>query len=309
MRPIAGSTPRSVFPTAMAAATVPGTPRTERAAAPRRICPKPTARASFTASQLTRMANTLMTRRRAYVVLVSTLVLACLLLAQQTVPTTQYNTQGVTPPPGSNPTPAKMTFFVTSVGISKGGNLGGLAGADAHCQALATAVGAGGHTWHAYLSTQARPGQPAVSARDRIGKGPWYNWSYAQRGDPQNAIISQDLSELHGDTLVQAQRGSNLFKQSAVTEKGQVIHGIGDAPPIQHEILTGSKWDGRAYTDSADHACNNWTSSSTGSAQVGHSDRIGNGSSWNSSNATKGCSQADLESTGGTGLFYCFAIN
>jgi hypothetical protein len=93
-------------------------------------------------------------------------------------------------------------------------------------------------------SAQARPGQPAVNARDRIGTGPWYNWSYAQRGDPQNAIISQDLSELHGDTLVQAQRGSNLFKQSAVTEKGQVIHGIGDAPPIQHEILKGSKWDG-----------------------------------------------------------------
>ena len=251
-----------------------------------------------------------MTRRRAYVVLVSTLVLAsCLLLAQQTVPTTQYNTQGVTPPPGSNPTPAKMTFFVTSVGISKGGNLGGLAGADAHCQALATAVGAGGHTWHAYLSTQARPGQPAVNARDRIGTGPWFNWSFAQLGAPQNAIISADLAELHGDTLVQAQRGSNLFKQSTRNEHGQVIHGIGDTPPIQHEILTGSKWDGRAYMDNADHTCNNWTSGSTGSAQVGHSDRIGNGSSWNSSNATKGCSQAALESSGGAGLFYCFAIN
>jgi hypothetical protein len=202
-----------------------------------------------------------------------------------------------------------MTFFVTSVGLGKGGDLGGLAGADAHCQALAAAVGADSHTWHAYLSTQARPGQPAVNARDRIGTGPWHNWSYAQRGDPQNAIISQDLSELHGDTLAQAERGSNLFKQSAVTEKGQVIHGIGDAPPIQHEILTGSKWDGRAYTDEADHTCNNWTSSSTGSAQVGHSDRIGNGSSWNSSNATKGCSQAALESSGSAGLFYCFAIN
>ena len=210
---------------------------------------------------------------------------------------------------GAPPSPARMTFFITSVGLGKGGDLGGLAGADAHCQALAAAAGAGNHTWHAYLSTQARPGQPAGNARDRIGTGPWYNWSYAQRGDPQNAIISQDLSELHGDTLVQAQRGSNLFKQSAVTEKGQVIHGIGDTPPIQHEILTGSKWDGRAYTDGADHTCNNWTSSSTGSAQAGHSDRIGNGSSWNSSNATKGCSQAALESSGGAGLFYCFAIN
>jgi hypothetical protein len=256
------------------------------------------------------MANTFITRRRAYVVLVSTLVLAsCLMLAQQTLPTTPYNTQGVTPPPGSNPTPAKMTFFVTSVGLSKGGNLSGLVGADAHCQALATAVGAGGHTWHAYLSTQARPGQPAVNARDRIGKGPWFNWSFAQLGSPQNALISVDLADLHGDTLIQAQRGNNFFKQSARNEHGQVIHGIGDPPPIQHEILTGSKWDGRAYTESADHTCNNWTSSSTGSAQVGHSDRIGNGSSWNSSNATKGCGQADLESTGGTGLFYCFAIN
>jgi hypothetical protein len=250
------------------------------------------------------MANTLMIRPRAYVVLLS-----ALLLAQQAVPTTQFNTQGVTPPPGSNPTPAKMTFFVTSVGIGKGGDLGGLTGADAHCQALATAVGAGGHTWHAYLSAQARPGQPAVNARDRIGKGPWFNWSYAQLGAPQNALISLDLADLHGDTLIQAQRGNNFFKQSARNEHGRVIHGIGDPPPIQHEILTGSKWDGRAYTDDADHTCNNWTSSSAGSAQVGHSDRIGNGSSWNSSNATKGCSQADLESTGGTGLFYCFAIN
>src|SRR5262245_33826973 len=304
MLPMAGSTRRSVFPTAMAAATAPGIPRTEHVAAPRRIWQGPTARACSIASQATRMANTLMTRPRAYVV-----VLSALLLAQQAVPTTQFNTQGVTPPPGSNPTPAKMTFFVTSVGIGKGGNLGGLAGADAHCQTLATAVGAGGHTWHAYLSTQARPGQPAVNARDRIGTGPWFNWSFAQLGAPQNALISVDLADLHGDTLIQAQRGNNFFKQSARNEHGQVIHGIGDPPPIQHEILTGSKWDGRAYPDNADRTCNNWTSSSTGSAQVGHSDRIGNGSSWNSSNATKGCSQTDLESAGGSGLFYCFAIN
>jgi hypothetical protein len=244
------------------------------------------------------------TKRHAQVLCILTLT-SCLMLAQQNAP----NTQGITPPPGSpTPTPARMTFFVTSTSLGKGGDLGGLAGADAHCQALAAAVGAGGHTWHAYLSTQARPGQPAVNARDRIGAGPWFNWSFAQLGAPQNAIISADLAELHGDTLVQAQRGSNLFKQSARDEHGQVIHGIGDTPPIQHEILTGSKWDGRAYTDNADHTCNNWTSSSTGSAQAGHSDRIGNGSSWNSSNATKGCSQAALESTGGAGLFYCFAI-
>ena len=248
-----------------------------------------------------------MTRPHAYVVALCTIMLASsMMLAGQNAP----NTQGIAPPPGSpTPTPARMTFFVTSVGIGKGGDLGGLAGADAHCQALATAVGAGGKTWHAYLSTQARPGKPAVNARDRIGSGPWFNWSFAQLGQPQNAIISADLGELHGDTLVQAQRGSNLFKQSTRNEHGEVIHGMGDAPPIQHEILTGSKWDGRAYTDDADHTCNNWTSSTTGSAQVGHSDRIGNGSSWNSSNATKGCSQAALESSGGAGLFYCFAIN
>ncbi len=203
-----------------------------------------------------------------------------------------------------------MSFFVTSAGLGKGGDLGGLAGADAHCLALATAVGAGNHTWHAYLSTQARPGQPAINARDRIGTGPWYNTSLSQLGQPQNANISQDLGELHGDTLVQAERGSNLFKQSARTEKGEVIHGVGDAPPIEHDILTGSQTDGRAYTDKADHTCNNWTSSGKGSAQVGHSDRIGNdNASWNSSHGTTGCSQAALESTGGSGLFYCFAIN
>ena len=186
-----------------------------------------------------------MTRSHAYVVALCTLMLASsLMLAQQNTP----NTQGIAPPPGSpTPTPARMTFFITSVGLGKGGDLGGLAGADAHCQALAAAVGAGGHTWHAYLSTQARPGKPAVNARDRIGTGPWFNWSFAQLGQPQNAIISADLGELHGDTLVQAQRGSNLFKQSARNEHGEVIHGIGDTPPIQHEILTGSKWDGRAY--------------------------------------------------------------
>jgi hypothetical protein len=195
-----------------------------------------------------------------------------------------------------------MTFFVTSIGIGRGGDLGGLAGADAHCLTLATAVGAGNHTWRAYLSTQARPGQPAVNARDRIGTGPWYN----SRG----AVISQTLSELHGDTLLQAQRGSNLFKQSARNEKGDVIHGIGDPMPNMHDILTGSQPDGRAFTDSADRTCNNWTSSGTGSAQVGHSDRIGNGNaSWNSSHATTGCSQPDLASWGGAGLFYCFAVD
>src|SRR4029077_5815210 len=159
-------------------------------------------------------------------------------------------------PRGEKPSPM-MNFFVTSEPIGDGGNLGGLAGADAHCQALATAVGAGNQSWHAYLSTQARPGQPAINARDRIGSGPWYNTSRTQLGQPQNAIISQDLGELHGDTLAQAERGSNLFKQSARTEKGEVIHGVGDPPPIEHDILTGSQTDGRAFTDKADHTCNN----------------------------------------------------
>ena len=194
-----------------------------------------------------------------------------------------------------------MSFFVTSVGVGKGGDLGGLTGADAHCQALATAAGAGGKTWHAYLSTQARPGQPAVNARDRIGSGPWYN----SKGQP----ISENLAELHGDTLIQAQRGSNLFKQSALTEKRQVVNGFGDMPNT-HDMLTGSQTDGRAYTDNADHTCNNWTSSGTGTAQLGHSDRIGGGNtSWNSAHTSRACSQADLVATGGAGLFYCFAIN
>lgn len=194
-----------------------------------------------------------------------------------------------------------MTFFVTSVGIGDGGNLGGLAGADAHCTMLATAAGSTGHTWHAYLSTQAKNGQPAINARDRIGTGPWYN--------SRNQAIAQGQADLNGDTLELARLGSNLFKQSALNEKGQVVNGAGDTPNT-HDMLTGSQTDGRAFTDTADHTCNNWTSNSTGSAQVGHSDRTGGGNhSWNSAHATPGCSQADLVKVGGAGLFYCFAIN
>jgi hypothetical protein len=194
-----------------------------------------------------------------------------------------------------------MSFFVTSVGMGKGGDLGGLAGADAHCQMLAAAAGSTGKTWRAYLSTQARPGQPAVNARDRIGTGPWYN----SKGQP----ISQNQAELHGDTLEMAQRGSDLYKQSALTEKRQVVNGVGDMPNM-HDVLTGSQLDGRAYTDNMDHTCNNWTSSGMGAAQVGHSDRQGGGNtSWNSAHASRGCSQQDLIGTGGAGLFYCFAIN
>jgi hypothetical protein len=204
------------------------------------------------------------------------------------------------------PQPFLMSFFVTSVGIGKGGDLGGLEGADAHCQRLAVAVGGGNKTvgdkiWHAYLSTQARPGQPAINARDRIGQGPWHN--------SRKLPIAKDLAELNGDTIELARLGSNLFKQSALNEKGEIINGAGDTPNT-HDMLTGSQTDGRAYTDSADHTCNNWTSSSAGAAQVGHSDRIGAGNtSWNSAHPTRGCSQEALVSTGGVGLFYCFAIN
>ena len=196
-----------------------------------------------------------------------------------------------------------MSFFVTSEPIGDGGNLGGLEGADAHCQRLATNVGAGHRRWRAYLSTQARPGKPAINARDRIGDGPWYH----ARGVLRRPI---KISEIHGDTLIEAQRGANMFKAFALTERGDEINGVGDPMPNLHDMLTGTQSDGRAFTDGADRTCNNWTSNDAGAAQVGHSDRIGNGNqSWNSSHATTGCSQADLASWGGAGLFYCFAAN
>jgi len=194
-----------------------------------------------------------------------------------------------------------MSFFVTSVGGGKGADLGGLAGADAHCQMLAAAAGGGGKTWHAYMSAQASGGQPAVNARDRIGQGPWYN--------SKGARIAKDVGDLHGDTLDQARIGNALGKQSAFTEKGQVVNGVGDMPNT-HDMLTGSLPDGRSYTDGADHTCSNWTSSTTGTAQLGHSDRNGGGNtSWNSAHPSAGCSQDALVRTGGAGLFYCFAIN
>ena len=202
---------------------------------------------------------------------------------------------------GAQTPPPPMSFFITSAAMGKGGNLGGLAGADAHCQALAAAVGAGGRTWRAYLSTQ---GPGAVNARDRIGKGPWVN----AKGQP----IARDLEHLHGDTLDLARMGNTLTRATALDEKGNQVSGVAfpGAPPMpnQHDILTGSQLDGRAFTDGADHTCNNWTSEDAGSAQVGHHDRTGGpGTSWNSVHASKGCSQQGLVSTGGAGLFYCFA--
>ena len=191
-----------------------------------------------------------------------------------------------------------MSFFVTSVGKGDGANLGGLAGADAHCQALATAAGVGNRTWHAYLS--ANPS--TVNARDRIGNGPWYN---GRSGAP----IAKDVADLHGDTLEAARLGNNLSRSTVFTEKGEQINGVGQTPN-QHDMLTGSQTDGRAYTDGSDHTCANWTSNSTGVAQLGHFDRTGGGNtSWNSAHPSRGCSQANLVSTGGAGLFYCFAVN
>jgi hypothetical protein len=204
-----------------------------------------------------------------------------------------------------------MTFFVTSEPVGDGGNLGGLAGADAHCQFLAAGVGQGHKTWRAYLSTQARPGQPAINARDRIGEGPWHH-PKSMIADYLGRRISRPLvqSQIHGDTLVEAQRGSNMIKHFAMTEKGELINGIGDPLPLLHDMLTGSQTDGRAFTDGLDRTCNNWTSNDEGSAQVGHSDRIGHGNtSWNSSHATNGCSQEDLAASGGVGLFFCFAVD
>jgi hypothetical protein len=197
--------------------------------------------------------------------------------------------------------PQPMTFFVTSVGGGDGANYGGLAGADSHCQKLAAAAGAGSRTWHAYMSTSARGGKSAVNARDRIGQGPWYN--------AKGARIAQNLSDLHGDTAEQARMGNTLTKATALTEKGDPVKGFGDNPN-QHDILTGSTTEGKAFTDAADHTCKNWTSNGDGTAQVGHHDRTGGpGTSWNSVHATRGCSQPNLVSTGGAGLLYCFAGN
>ncbi|MBI1873630.1 MAG: lectin [Acidobacteria bacterium] len=205
--------------------------------------------------------------------------------------------QPAQPPAAAQQQP--MSFFVTSSGPGSGANLGGLAGADKHCQTLAAAVGAGNRTWHAYLSASATGGQPAVNARDRIGQGPWYN--------AKGARIGQSVADLHGDTIDAARRGNNLTKVTAITEKGETVNGVGDTPN-RHDMLTGSQLDGTAFTDGADHTCQNWTSGAAGTAQLGHHDRTGGGNtSWNSTHASRGCSQENLVSTGGAGLFYCFA--
>jgi hypothetical protein len=189
---------------------------------------------------------------------------------------------------------ANMTFFVTSAGPGNGADFGGLEGADRHCQSLAGAVGAGGKQWRAYLSTQ---GPGAVNARDRIGRGPWQN--------AKGEVVARDVDELHG--------ANNLTKQTAVTEKGEVVKGRGDTPNT-HDILTGTQSNGRAFASSEDMTCGNWTKSGAdGGAMLGHHDRMGGGedpTSWSAAHRSRGgCSQDALRSTGGAGLFYCFAAN
>jgi len=199
--------------------------------------------------------------------------------------------------------PAKpFSFFVTSEGLGDGANLGGLAGADAHCQRLATRVDAGNQVWHAYLSTQAADGVPAINARDRIGHGPWFN--------TRGVLVAKDLAQLHGDTLELARAGNLINKATAFTEKNEPVKGYNDRP-TQHDILTGSQADGRAFSDTADHTCKNYTSNSANdSAQLGHVDRTGESSgSWNAAHPSTGCSQQNLMFTGGAGLLYCFATN
>ena len=188
-----------------------------------------------------------------------------------------------------------MTFFITSAGSGKGADFGGVAGADQYCQSLAAAAGAGKRTWRAYLSATASGGAPAVNARDRIGKGPWHN--------KEGRLIARDVEELHGV--------NNINRMTALTEKGAKVNGRAESPNT-HDVLTGSTPDGRASATGGDTTCGNWTSSSAGSAIVGHHDRWGlrddaPSVSWNSSHGTKGCSHPALVSTGGAGLIYCFA--
>jgi hypothetical protein len=197
---------------------------------------------------------------------------------------------------------AEMSFFVTSAGPGKGADLGGLTGADAHCQKLAAAVGAGSKTWHAYLSTQAVGGAQAVNAKDRIGAGPWKN----AKGD----VIATSVADLHSDN-------NKITKATNLSEKGTPINGRGDTPNM-HDIITGSQADGTAFAADKDMTCKNYTSSTQGAVMVGHSDRQGlrddaPSKSWNSSHPSRGndggCSQNDLKGTGGAGLLYCFATN
>jgi hypothetical protein len=202
--------------------------------------------------------------------------------------------------PPQLPQAPNMTFFVTGNGPGKGADLGGIEGADRYCQTLAQRHGAGGKTWHAYLSTQAADGKPAINARDRIGNGPWQNF--------KGQVVATSVDDLHSDN-------NKLSADNSLSERGQIIPGVGFAPN-RHDVLTGSQPDGKAFAAGEDRTCRNWTSSTQGAAMVGHIDRKGlrddaPSRSWNSSHPSRGpdggCSQADLRGTGGDGLFYCFA--
>ena len=206
-------------------------------------------------------------------------------------------------PCATTPSSGPMSFFITSEGSGKGADLGGVAGADAHCQKLAAAAGAGGKTWRAYLSapgvfpSAGNTGTPSTNARDRIGNGPWFN--------AKGELIARDVNHLHDGNLIS--------KATGLDERGKVINGRGDNPN-QHDILTGSRADGTAFAPQTDTTCKAWTSSSDGSAIVGHHDRIGPlpenwAKSWNFSHQSAGCSQEALVRTGGSGRFYCFASN
>ncbi len=214
---------------------------------------------------------------------------------------------GCTSAPSSGPAAAAptgpMSFFVTSAGSGKGADLGGLAGADAHCQKLAAAAGAGSKTWRAYLSvpgsfpTPTTPAVASIHARDRVGAGPWFN--------AKGQLIARDVATLHN--------GNSINKDTALDERGAVIKGRGDTPN-EHDMLTGSRADGTAFAPQTDTTCKAWTSSTDGSAIVGHHDRIGPlpenwATSWNFSHQSAGCSQEALVRTGGSGRFYCFATN
>lgn len=216
--------------------------------------------------------------RRITVVLATTLIAPLLVLAQDEAP--------------------ELGFFVTSASPGNGANLGGLEGADAHCQALARKAGAGHRTWRAYLSTQATDGEEAVNARDRIGEGPWAN--------TDGIVMATDVDDLHYNN-------DNFNYEMSVDENGDPINsGAKGNSPNRHDILTGSKLDGTAFEPGEDRSCSNWTSGDDGSAFVGHSDRFRRttpGSSWNSAHPSRGCSQEGLRGSGGDGLFYCFAAD
>ena len=210
--------------------------------------------------------------------------------------------QPAAPAAPTQPQSPDMTFFVTGSGPGKGADLGGIEGADAHCQRLATGAGAGAKTWRAYLSTQPADGKPAINARDRIGKGPWQNF--------KSVTIATSVDDLHG-------AGNKMGMEVSLTERGQKLPGFGFAPNI-HDVLTGSTMEGRAFPAGEDRTCGNWTSSTKGAAMLGHIDRIGGADtveqhSWNAAHTSRGaeggCSQNDLRGTGGAGLLYCFAAN